>query len=276
VATVDQHYGVSLSLECGDNPPEPCPDSKSKAPGGAVDFSFKVTNDGNGDDTFAITVGGNPAWMPTASVTDIALSAVSSGQFTVSVTIPEDRNAGAESGNITVTVSSSDGENTDFEIVSVSTSQVYNISIDHASGSDGTLTVTQETMMDFQLNITNNGNGIDEVALSMVNEPSWASLGSDSVRIGPGQTVPIVVTLSPDTAALSGRDYTFQVIATSEDDSETIGPDLTAQIEVKETEGEEIVIEELEEEDDEGGLPGFGVFASLLALTFIVLSRRKD
>ena len=51
---------------------------------------------------------------------------------------------------------------------------------------------------------------------------------------------------------------------------------MTAQIEVKETEGEEIVIEELEEEDDEGGLPGFGVFASLLALTFIVLSRRKD
>ena len=276
VATVDQYYGVSLNLECGDNPPEPCPDSKSKAPGGAVDFIFKVTNDGNGDDTFDVAVEGPSVWMPTASVTDIALSAVSSGQFTVSVTIPEDRDAGAESGNITVTVSSSDGESTDFEIVSVSTSQVYNVSLAYASGSDGTIIVTQETQLQLKLNITNNGNGIDTIALSMANEPSWATLGVDSVQIGRGQTISIVITLSPDTAALSGRDYTFQVVATSEDDSETIGPDLTAQIEVKETEGEEIVIEELEEENDEGGLPGFGVFASLLALTFIVLSRRKD
>ena len=64
-------------------------------------------------------------------------------------------------------------------------------------------------------------------------------------------------------------------ISTSADGSETISPDLEAQIEIKETEGEEVVTEELEEEE-EGSLPGFGAFASLLALTFIVLTRRKD
>ena len=30
------------------------------------------------------------------------------------------------------------------------------------------------------------------------------------------------------------------------------------------------------EEEEEGGLPGFGAFASLLALTIIVLTRRRD
>ena len=50
---------------------------------------------------------------------------------------------------------------------------------------------------------------------------------------------------------------------------------MTVQIEVKDTAVEEVVTEELDE-DDEGGLPGFGMFVSLLALTVVVLSRRKD
>ena len=266
VATVDQHYGVSLSA---DN------DSKSKAPGGMADFIFNVANTGNGEDTFGIMVDGPALWTPTASQSNITISAVSNGQFTVSVTIPDDKDAGAESGDIIVTVSSSDGESTANHSVSVSTSQVYDISMSHVSGSDGTVTVTQETQLQLRLNVTNNGNGVDAITFAMENQPPWAVLGSDSIQIGRGQTIAIVITLSPDTAALSGRDYIFQVVATSADGSETTSPDLTAQIEVKETESEEVVTEELDE-DDEGGLPGFSMFVSLLALTIVVLSRRKD
>ena len=266
VATVDQHYGVSLSVDS---------DSKSKAPGGVVDFIFNVTNTGNGEDTFGIMVDGPALWTPTASQSNITISAVSSGQFTVSVTIPDDKDAGAESGDIIVTVSSSDGESTANHSVSVSTSQVYDISMGHVSGSDGTVTVTQETQLQLRLNVTNNGNGVDTVTFTMENQPPWAALGSDSIQIGRGQTIAIVITLSPDTAALSGRDYIFQVVAISADGSETTSPDLTAQIEIKETGGEEVVTEELDE-DDEGGLPGFSMFVSLLALTIVVLSRRKD
>ena len=265
VATVDQHYGVSLSVDS---------DSKSKAPGGVVDFIFNVTNTGNGEDTFGIMVDGPALWTPTASQSNITISAVSSGQFTVSVTIPDDKDAGAESGDIIVTVSSSDGESTANHSVSVSTSQVYDISMGHVSGSDGTVTVTQETQLQLRLNVTNNGNGVDTVTFTMENQPPWAALGSDSIQIGRGQTIAIVITLSPDTAALSGRDYIFQVVATSADGSEITSPDLTAQIEVKETGGEEVVTEELDEDDE--GLPGFSMFVSLLALTIVVLSRRKD
>ena len=266
VATVDQHYGVSLSVDS---------DSKSKAPGGVVDFIFNVTNTGNGADTFGIMVEGPALWTPTASQSNITISAVSSSQFTVSVTIPEDKDAGAESGDIIVTISSSDDESTANRSVSVSTSQVYDIAMAHVSGSNGTVTVTQETQLQLRLNVTNNGNGVDTVTFTMENQPPWAALGSDSIQIGRGQTIAIVITLSPDTAALSGRDYVFQIVATSADGSETTSPDLTAQIEAKETAGEEVETEELDE-DDEGGLPGFSMFVSLLALTIVVLSRRKD
>jgi uncharacterized membrane protein len=265
VATVDQHYGVSLSVDS---------DSKSKAPGGVVDFIFNVTNTGNGDDTFDIMVEGPAVWAPNASQSNIMVSAVSSGQFMVSVTVPTDKDAGAESGNIVVTVTSSDGETTTNQTVSVSTDQVYDISISYASGFDGIVTVKQEMELQMRLNITNNGNGPDTVTLSMKNEPPWAELGSESILVLRDQTVGVVVILSPDTAALSGRNYTFQVVATSADGSETPSPDLTAQIEVKDTEGEEIVTEELDEDDE--GLPGFSMFVSLLALTIVVLSRRKD
>ena len=262
--SVDQHYGVSLAVEAS---------SLEAAPGATVDFSFTLSNTGNGEDTYGISVDGPAVWTPTASASEVMVSAVSDGQFLVSVTIPEDRDAGADSGDITVTVTSSDNETSDNTTVSASASQVFDISMAHYSGSDGIVTVSQDTSLQIKLNVTNNGNGVDTLSLSLANAPSWAALGAETLDIGRGQTIAIVVTLSPDTAALSGRDYTFQVVATSGDGSEWTSPDMTAEIEVKDTEGEEVEEEVVEEEDDS---PGFGIVASLLAFAFVVLNRRKD
>ena len=260
----DQHYGVALSVGA---------DSKDAEPGATVDFSFNVSNTGNGEDTFAIVVDGNPAWNPTASQSDITIGAVSNGQFIVSVTVPADRDAGSDSGGISVTVTSSDDKAADSLNITATASQVYDISMAHYSGSDGSVVVSQDTSLQIKLNVTNDGNGVDTLALSLTNAPSWATLGAETLAIGKGQTMAIIVTLSPDTAALSGRDYTFQVVATSADGSEWTSPDMTAEIEVKETEGEEVVEEKVETEDDS---PGFGVLASLLAFAFVVFNRRKD
>jgi hypothetical protein len=260
----DQHYGVALSVGA---------DSKEAEPGATVDFSFDVSNTGNGEDTFAIVVDGNPAWNPTASQSDITIGAVSNGQFIVSVTVPADRDAGSDSGEISVTVTSSDNKTVDSLNITAAASQVYDISLHHYSGSDGNVIVSQDTSLQIKLNVTNDGNGVDTLTLSLTNAPSWATLGAETLAIGKGQTMAIIVTLSPDTAALSGRDYTFQVVATSADGSEWTSPDMTAEIEVKETEGEEVVEEKVETEDDS---PGFGVLASLLAFAFVVFNHRKD
>ncbi len=265
-ATVNQHYGVSLSVDS---------ESKENKPDQAVDFIFNITNTGNGQDTFSIDVEGPAVWNPVLSQDNITVEAVSGSQFTLSVTIPSDRDAGASSGDMVVTVTSSDGESIANSTVSATTSQVYDIGLGYVSGSDGTVSVTQETQILMKLNVTNNGNGIDTLSLAMTNAPSWASLGAETMQIGRGQTQAITITLSPDAAALSGRDYTFQVVVTSSDGSEYTSPDFSANIEVKETTGGgEVEVEDIESEDD-SSTPGFGLMASLLALTTLVVLRRR-
>ena len=265
-ATVDQHYGVSLSVDS---------ESKENSPGQAVDFIFNITNTGNGQDIYSLSVEGPAVWNPVLSQDNITIGAVSGSQFTLTVSIPSDKDAGVSSGDLVVTVLSSDGESTANSTVSATTSQVYDIGLGYVSGSDGTVSVTQETQILLKLNVTNNGNGIDTLALAMTNAPSWASLGAETMQIGRGQTQAITITLSPDAAALSGRDYTFQVVVTSADGSEYTSPDFSANIEVKETTGGgEVEVEDIESDED-GSTPGFGLMASLLALTTLVVLRRR-
>ena len=265
-ATVNQHYGVSLSVDS---------ESKENKPEQIVDFIFNITNTGNGQDTYSISVEGPAVWNPVLSQDNITVGAVSGSQFTLSVTIPSDRDAGASSGDMLVTVTSSDGESMANSTVLATASQVYDIGLGYVSGSDGTVSVTQETQILLKLNVTNNGNGIDTLSLAMTNAPSWASLGAETMQIGRGQTQAITITLSPDAAALSGRDYTFQVVVTSSDGSEYTSPDFSANIEVKETTGGgEVEVEDIESEDD-SSTPGFGLIASLLALTTLVVLRRR-
>ncbi|RZD37072.1 MAG: hypothetical protein CXT75_05290 [Methanobacteriota archaeon] len=260
---VDQHYGVSIEVDT---------ESKNGAPGSNVEFSFNLTNTGNGEDTFDIVVEGPSMWSPMSSVSSLMIDAVSSGQFLVSVMVPTTMTANSNSGDIKITVTSSDNETTLNSTISVVASQVFDINIAYGTGSDGTVTISEDTSLQIKLNITNNGNGIDTLSLKLVNAPNWATLGADTLIVGT-IPVPLVITLSPDTAAVSGRDYTFQVIATSLDGTEWTSPDLTADIEAKATDSTDVVEEVLEEEDDS---PGFGVLASLLAFTFVVYGRRKD
>jgi len=260
---VDQHYGVSMEVDT---------ESKNGVPDSNVEFSFNLTNTGNGEDTFDIVVEGPGMWSPMSSVSSLTIDAVSSGQFLVSVMVPTTMTANSNSGDITITVTSSDNETTINSTISVVASQVFAINIDYGTGSNGTVTISEDTSLQIKLNITNNGNGIDTLSLKLVNAPNWATLGADTLIVGT-IPVPLVIKLSPDTAAVSGRDYTFQVVATSLDGTEWTSPDLTADIKAKATDSTDVVDDVLEEEDDS---PGFGILASFLAFTFVIYGRRKD
>ena len=65
------------------------------------------------------------------------------------------------------------------------------------------------------------------------------------------------------------------MVVTSSDGSEYTSPDFSANIEVKETSGGgEVEVEDIEADDDRS-TPGFGLIASLLALTTLVVLRRR-
>ena len=57
-AVVDQHYGVTLSVDS---------DSKQSKPGEDVDFIFNITNTGNGQDNYILSVSGPAVWNPVLS-----------------------------------------------------------------------------------------------------------------------------------------------------------------------------------------------------------------
>jgi hypothetical protein len=67
--------------------------------------------------------------------------------------------------------------------------------------------------------LVNNGNGNDEVTLSLDNAPTWVALAQDSLLIGPGQTATLTIDVLAPSDALG--DHTFQVTATSSDGTTT-------------------------------------------------------
>lgn len=264
---VEQNFGLGLTVNN---------QTKGGIPEELVEFTFSLSNTGNGEDKFSLDVSGSSAiWSPELSSSNITVPAFSSSTFLLSIDVPANREAG-DSEDFIVTATSSAGLSTNIT-VNLDTIQVYNIDIKNYAGSTGSATVSQATKLDLRLNITNEGNGMDFLTLSLSKDaPSWASLGSGTdspIQVAPGATESVVVTLSPTTEDLSGRDYIFEVIAKSSNGDEWTSPQLSINIEVKQTTGEDVEVEELEPEEDS---PGFSLLLSFISLTLVVLSRRKD
>ncbi len=262
-ATVDQNYGVSIGVNN---------ETKAANPGESVDFIFSLSNLGNGQDTFTVDVSGAPAaWNTVLSEENITVPAVSNSQFTLTVTIPSNRVSG-DSEDFVITASSSDGASTANSTVKVSTLQVFDIEIS-LYGGDGSAKVPQGSQKQLRLNITNNGNGWDNLSFALSKEaPSWASLAANNYLVQPGKTETLVITFSPTVEDVSTIDYIFDVVVTSSNEKEWKSPQMTVSLEQKETAGEEVEQEELEPEEDS---PGFGILFSIISLTLVVLSRRK-
>jgi len=268
-ATVTQHYGLSLSVD---------ESTKIGSPGSNVTFLFTVGNLGNGLDSYAIAVDGPGLWAPAADVDTLDVATLGNGNFALTVMVPASKEAHATSGNITVTVTSEDGETNATETVTASVRQIHDLAFSYALNATGTevnsVEVAQSTTIQLQVILSNNGNGYDTASLALVDAPDWATLEHTSVPVTSGGQVTIAVNLAPDVTSLSGRTYTFQVQATASDGVETAtSGDLSVKIAEQETKGEE------PEETDtgtekEGGIPGFGLLAALSALGLAL--RRRD
>ena len=268
-ATVTQHYGLSFLVD---------ETSKIGSPGSNATFLFTIGNPGNGIDSYAIAVDGPGLWAPTADVDSLDVTALGSGNFALTVSVPAGKKYPGTSGNINVTVTSEDGETNATETVTVSVRQIHDLAFSYALNATGvevnSVDVSQSTTITLQVILSNNGNGYDTASLALVDAPAWATLEHTSVPVPSGGQVTISVNLAPDVTSLSGRTYTFQVQATASDGVETAtSGDLSVKIAEQETQGDDPVVTDTGTED-EGGIPGFGLFAALSALGLAL--RRRD
>ena len=273
--TVTQCFGIEISVD---------KTSDSANPGASSDFTITVENTGNGEDT--VTLAGhmwNEAWSPSLSESELTIASGDSATTVFSLTAPSSATAGQTSSmNMVHAYSEGCGEShddCDYEGgvgVSVTTNQVYDLEAGYYTNETdvemSSASVQEGLGVQMKFTITNNGNGNDEVTLSLENAPAWVTLSQDTALIGPGQTwTGSVDIMAPGSDAVDA--YSFQVKATSADGTEfdTTG-DLTVSVteKVESTGGQET--EELEEDDS----PGFGIVSAIAALGAVLLIRRRS
>ena len=272
-ATVKQCYGLDLTVDSMMN---------SANPGSSTDFTFTVSNTGNGDDTFTYMTMGAAAWNPSLASSETEIASGETGQNVLSVTVPADASSDAVSGMIMVhaysEVCGDDREDCEFEAsktVSVSANQVFDLTAGYFSNETDVVkssaSVEEGMSVQMKVTVTNNGNGIDQVTLSLENAPSWVSISDDPILVGPGLTEIISITaMAPVSGAVN--DYTFQVTATSSDNTVTSTTgDLTIKVTEKGT-GTGPTTDDVEEDDS----PGFGAISAIAALGAVLLLRRRS
>ncbi len=269
-ASVAQSFGMTVAVAA---------DAITAEPGNAADFSFTVSNTGNGFDTYTIGVETlATTYSPTTPADTGPLAAAGSTQFVLGTTVPAGSPAHANSGNFTVTVTSSDGTTAVSTDVSVDTAQVFGLAwsyrTDDAGATIDSISVDQGATGQVGLVLTNTGNGADTATMALSNAPSYADLAdADPKVLVAGGEITVWVDLTPAGDEAVGSEA-FQVQATGGGGAETSG-DLTATVVLKSTGGGDGGTITVEDEDD-GGLPGFGLLAALSALGAALLLRRRS
>ncbi len=261
-ATVDQSYGLSLASSANE---------ATKAPGETAEFSFTITNDGNGEDSYAVVVGGPSAYSPASDAAEVTVAAGATGQFVVSAMVPADKQAHTQSGDITVTVTSEDGATSASTTVSVTTAQVFALAFD---GGAKTASVAQDASVSVVFNLTNSGNGPETVTFALDGAPAFATLSETSGVVGPGQTITVTATIAPTADDATGSS-SFTVTATGGSGTAVSSGTLTVDVTEKSTGGGDPGTDDISDDEDEGWLPGFGLLAVLSALGAALLLRRR-
>ena len=272
-ATVTQCYGLTMTVDKA---------ADSANPGGSADFTISVTNGGNGDDTVSLATMGASEWSPTLAESELTIASGATSTTLLSITVPSDASANAASGSVMAhAYSEGCGDDTTdcdyaYDIsVSVTANQVYGLTAGYYSNETdvvkNTVSVQESMTVQMKFTVTNDGNGNDEIVLSLANAPAWVTLGQTDALAGPGQTMTLTVDVAAPASDARG-DHTFQVTATSADGttSATTG-DLTVTVTEKVDATGGPTTDEIEEDDS----PGFGIISAIAALGAVLLIRRR-
>lgn len=272
-ATVTQCYGLTMTVDKA---------ADSANPGGSADFTISVTNGGNGDDTVSLATMGASEWAPTLAESELTIASGATSTTLLSITVPSDASANAASGSVMAhAYSEGCGDDTAdcdyaYDIsVSVTANQVYGLTAGYYSNETDvvkdTASVQESMTIQMKFTVTNDGNGNDEIVLSLANAPAWVTLGQTDALAGPGQTMTLTVDVAAPASDARG-DHTFQVTATSADGTTS---STTEDFTVTVTEKVDATGGPTTDKVDEDDSPGFGIISAIAALGAVLLIRRR-
>ena len=203
--TVLQNYEPKLAIIGSD--------TMSAKPEEQVNFTIKITNDGNGEDDISLSlIGGNSSWGQLGDSV-FTLQAGESKNTTLRVTPPKDTEA--KNGYILIVkATSEDGSTTNSRNTFINVEQFFEVSV-QVSG-DSSKKGDPGDELTYTIVVKNKGNGEDTVALTLEGDKAdWGSI-VDEVELESGDSATINLTVNIDDDAVVG-DNDIIVRGTSED-----------------------------------------------------------
>ncbi|MCB0162619.1 MAG: multicopper oxidase domain-containing protein [Anaerolineae bacterium] len=218
-ASVAAVYGVSVA---------PTIDAQSGAPNDVVAYNLDVTNDGNVAETFDVTVSGN-TWDTSAPLTVGPLAPGETAQINVEVTIPGGASENdSDTATVTVTSQVDTNQSASSDLTTTATAAVvYGVSIAPATDSQ---TNTPGTVVSYNLDVTNDGNGSDTFNVS-VDGNGWTTSAPATVgSLAAGETAQITVDVTIPAGANDGDSNVTTVTVTSQDNTTSASSNLTTHV----------------------------------------------
>ncbi len=199
-------YGVLLS---------PSADAQSGDPGGTVQYTLRVTNTGNAEDTFTMTVSGN-AWATGVLATVGPLAAGAGADVLVTVDIPVGTSGGATDAATITATSQGDPTKAADSVLTTTADVVYGVIVwpseDAKSGDPG-------TPVTYTLRLTNTGNAQDIFSLAYSGNVWDVSLPVTQAMLESGEGVDVIVHVTVPSNAAAGANDIVAITATSQGNS---------------------------------------------------------
>ncbi len=187
--------------------------------GSGVNYTLRVTNNGNITDTIDLETSGDVT--PTLSQSSVQLNAGASTNITLTLPGTALETAGDYEVKVKAT---SQGDNSKTDEITTSTTilPVYDVAVTGVGSLEKT--TNADTGASYTLRITNNGNIRDTISLATSGDAD-GTLSSSSVTLAPEASSTVTLSVSGDALAKAG-DYEVKVTVTSQGD-DTVTDEVT-------------------------------------------------